>query len=216
MSKLTLLSISAQVVSFRTAVSQVSVLIQLRGDTWFLQLLPGQFSAQDFPVWSLHHFLLVELISGSASNIRMAVPGLLDNICLCVCENTSGMALLCLAGWWVARLVAPFNCSWLLHHFVADHSARQCWRRLKEWEQIWFKRWRNNWRPANLWLLLLLVFYNHKNIKCCTVQDLWCWGEARLNSISHLSLHISLFIANRSLHHLSPCGAFVCDRHGRC
>lgn len=50
MSKLTLLSISAQVVSFRTAVSQVSVLIQLRGDTWFLQLLPGQFSAQDFPV----------------------------------------------------------------------------------------------------------------------------------------------------------------------
>lgn len=174
MSKLTLLSISAQVVSFRTAVSQASALIQLRGGTWFLQLLPGQFSVQDFPVWSLHHFLLVELISGPASNIRMAVQAFFL-IYACVCEEVPGMALLCLSGWWLA-----FNCSWLLHHFVADHLACQCWRRLKEWEQIWFKRRWNRWCTANLWLLLLLVFYNHKNIKCCTVQDLWCWGESKV------------------------------------
>jgi len=42
------------------------------------------------------------------------------------------------------------------------------------------------------------VFHNHKNIKCCAVRDLWCWGEARLTSITHLALRVSLFIANRS------------------
>lgn len=211
MSKLTLLSISAQVVSFRTAVSHASALIQLRGDTWFLQLLPGQFSLQDFPVCSLHHFLLVELISGPASNIRMAVQAFLT-IYACVCVKK------CLVWHCFAYqdgglfLIAAGCCITLL-------------------QTIWLANVEEGWRNGNRFGLKegeiadaqLTCDY------CCS----WCFittkisnvvqfrtydvgGKARLNSISHLSLHISLFIANRSLHHLSPRRAFVCDKHGRC
>lgn len=110
----------------------------------------------------------------------------------------------------------PLIRGWLRCDFMADGSALPVLKKAKIGTGLFLKTAK---QPVHGKFVIIVVFLGdlqHKNIKRCTVQDRGCWEEARLSCISHLPLHISLFIANRRLDHLSLQRAFGCDRHRRC
>lgn len=74
-------------------------------------------------------------------------------------------------GWWDAHWVPPLMCGWLRRDFMADGSVMPVLRNAKIGTGLFLKTVK---QPVHGKLVIIVVFLGglqHKNIKCCTVQD---------------------------------------------